>query len=97
MLVLKLGIDSSLSIVPPVNPNPLPDILAMFTPHDATSGASISVVLSPTPPVECLSTTGCRLSRFIISPLFSIISVRLNVSSFVIPLMVIAISNELIW
>ena len=91
------GIASSLSIVPPVNPNPLPDIFAIFTPHAATNGARTNVVLSPTPPVECLSTTGCKSFRFIISPLFNIMSVRLNVSCFVIPLITIAINNELIW
>ena len=56
-LTLKPGIDSNLSIVPPVCPKPLPLILATLTPQDATIGEIIKVVLSPTPPVECLSTT----------------------------------------
>ena len=54
--VLYPGIDSNLSTVPPVNPSPLPDIFATATPHDATSGSKTKDTLSPTPPVECLST-----------------------------------------
>ena len=50
------GIALSLSIVPPVMPRPRPLILAMGTPQAAASGATISVVLSPIPPVLCLST-----------------------------------------
>src|SRR3989449_6079107 len=49
---------SSLSRVPPVWPSPRPDIIGTATPHAATSGASTSDTLSPTPPVECLSTRG---------------------------------------
>ena len=52
------GIDSSLSSVPPVWPRPRPDSCGTATPHAATSGASGSVILSPTPPVECLSAVG---------------------------------------
>ena len=52
------GIDSSLSSVPPVWPRPRPDIIGIGTPHSAASGASTSDVLSPTPPVLCLSTFG---------------------------------------
>ena len=54
--MLYPGIDCNLSTVPPVNPKPLPDILATGTPKDATSGNNIKETLSPTPPVECLST-----------------------------------------
>ena len=54
--VEKPGIASSLSIVPPVNPRPLPLILATVHPAALAIGATISVVLSPTPPDECLST-----------------------------------------
>ena len=50
------GIASSLSSVPPVCPSPRPDIFATVTPHAAAIGAETSVVVSPTPPVECLST-----------------------------------------
>ena len=46
---------SSLSMVPPVCPSPLPLILATEMPHAATIGVSASDVLSPTPPVLCLS------------------------------------------
>ena len=56
MAVARPGIDSSLSIVPPVNPRPRPLILATLPPHAATSGPTTRVVLSPTPPVLCLST-----------------------------------------
>ena len=52
----KPGIDSSLSSVPPVWPRPRPDIIGTTTPQAAASGASTSDVLSPTPPVVCLST-----------------------------------------
>ena len=47
--------DSSLSSVPPVWPSPRPDSCGTATPKTATSGASGRVILSPTPPVECLS------------------------------------------
>ena len=49
--------DSNLSAVPPVCPSPLPLIFRTLTPRDATIGTTIKVVLSPTPPVECLSNT----------------------------------------
>ena len=51
------GIDSSLSSVPPVWPSPRPLIFPSGTPQAATIGPTASDVLSPTPPVECLSTT----------------------------------------
>ncbi len=54
----KPGIASSLSSVPPVWPSPRPEIIGTATPHAATAGASGSEILSPTPPVECLSTLG---------------------------------------
>src|SRR4051794_21308957 len=50
--------DSSLSSVPPVCPSPRPDSCGTAAPQAATSGASGRVILSPTPPVECLSTSG---------------------------------------
>ncbi|MDI2021693.1 hypothetical protein PJL18_02214 [Paenarthrobacter nicotinovorans] len=49
------GMASSLSRVPPVWPSPRPDNCGTATPKTATRGASGSVILSPTPPVECLS------------------------------------------
>ena len=39
-------------------PSPRPLSWGTATPHAATSGASGSVILSPTPPVECLSAVG---------------------------------------
>jgi hypothetical protein len=77
---------SSLSIVPPVCPRPLPLIFATGIPQEATSGTSASDVLSPTPPVECLSTLipwiAERSSR---SPLSAMASVRFKVSCSFIP------------
>ena len=52
------GMHSSLSSVPPVCPSPRPESCGTATPNDATSGASGRVILSPTPPVECLSVVG---------------------------------------
>ena len=46
-----------MSSVPPVWPSPRPLIFPNGTPHAATIGATAIEVLSPTPPVECLSTT----------------------------------------
>ena len=43
--------------MPPVCPRPRPLIFPNGTPHAATIGPTASDVLSPTPPVECLSTT----------------------------------------
>ena len=42
--------------MPPVWPRPRPDTIGTATPHAATAGASGIEILSPTPPVECLST-----------------------------------------
>ena len=47
---------SSLSMVPPVCPRPRPLILATGIPQAATMGVNAREVLSPTPPVLCLST-----------------------------------------
>ena len=55
MSVEKPGKLSSLSMVPPVCPRPRPDIFATGIPIDAASGVRTSDVLSPTPPVLCLS------------------------------------------
>ena len=60
---------SSLSMVPPVWPSPRPDIFAIFTPQAAIIGQSTRLVLSPTPPVECLSAlTPGTAERSIVSP-----------------------------
>ena len=47
---------SSLSSVPPVCPSARPTSIGAPTPQAATSGARQIEILSPTPPVECLST-----------------------------------------
>mmetsp|Transcript_22070 Transcript_22070/g.42893 ORF Transcript_22070/g.42893 Transcript_22070/m.42893 type:complete len:261 (-) Transcript_22070:322-1104(-) len=86
-LVLKPAIDSSLSNVPPVCPSPRPLIMGTTSPSEATSGASASETLSPTPPVECLSTVAPRLFRSRTSPLCTMAWVRCAVSSAVHPLM----------
>ena len=54
--IWKPLMDSNLSMVPPVWPKPRPLILATGTPKLATKGTKTKVTLSPTPPVECLST-----------------------------------------
>ena len=51
-------IASILSRVPPVWPRPRPDNCGTAAPHAATSGTRTRETLSPTPPVECLSTVG---------------------------------------
>ena len=95
---LKPGMLSSLSIVPPVIPNPLPLILAIFMPNDAHIGPIIIVVVSPIPPVECLSTKFSIFSpKWSSSPLFKNISVKARVSVKFIPLITIAIKRALIW
>ena len=84
---------SSLSIVPPVCPSPLPDILATGIPSDATKGVKQIEVLSPTPPVECLSTfTPFILLKSILSPDSTIALVKSAVSLLFILLKKIAIS-----
>ena len=71
------GTASNLSIVPPVCPKPRPDIFATGTPKAATNGPNTSVVVSPTPPVECLSTfTPSIADKSIVSPLFTIAIVK---------------------
>ena len=73
-------------MVPPVWPSPRPDIFGALQPHAATMGLTMSVVLSPTPPVECLSilcpTMAERSTR---SPDAAMILVRAVVSAMVMP------------
>ena len=92
------GMDSILSSVPPVKPRPRPDIFAMRTPQHATSGTRINDVVSPTPPVECLSALmpGMRL-RSSISPERAISSVSASVSRSDMPWMQMAINSAEIW
>ncbi len=92
------GKHSSLSIVPPVKPRPRPLILATGTPHAATSGMTTSEVLSPTPPVECLSATGRpTLDRSSCSPLAAITSVSVASSASSMPRQMTAISQAASW
>ena len=79
--VRKPGMDSSLSRVPPVCPSPRPDIMGTASPAAAINGARTIDTLSPTPPIECLSTAG-RSSPDVSSrdPLSSIASVSATVS-----------------
>ena len=88
----KPGMDSSLSMVPPVWPKPLPLIFAQVRPQAAAMGKRASEVLSPTPPVECLSALipGRRESSSM-SPLSAIAIVSARVSFSVMPRKKIAI------
>ena len=80
-LTLNPGIASSLSSVPPVWPRPRPLIIGTAIPAAATKGASTRDVLSPTPPVECLSTFFCgNDERSSTSPERNIASVSAAVS-----------------
>ena len=84
--VLNPGKLSSLSIVPPVCPSPLPLIFAILTPSTAAIGASTRVVLSPTPPVLCLSAvTPWMADSERQSPLSAIASVSASVSASFMP------------
>jgi len=61
--------------------------MGTYTPQAAASGASTIDVLSPTPPVECLSTLGPGSSlRSSTSPVRIIDSVSATVSAAVMPL-----------
>jgi hypothetical protein len=91
------GIDSSLSSVPPVCPRPRPDSCGTAAPHAATSGESGRVILSPTPPVECLSVVGRPPSASggscMRTPDAIIASVQREISGRVIPLSSTAIAS----
>ena len=92
-VVRKPGMDSSLSTVPPVWPRPRPLILAMRPPAAATMGQAMSVVLSPTPPVECLSTVELpKAERSTSSPEAAMASVSARISSSVMERKQIAMS-----
>ena len=60
-------------------------IFATGSPVDATIGPTTSVVLSPTPPDECLSTTRPKRERSSWSPLRTIASVSAAVSRSLMP------------
>ena len=95
------SIDSILSAVPPVNPSPLPDILKHSTPSAATIGSTISVILSPTPPVECLSTIcptfALKSDKSSVLLEFAIANVKFTNSSLLSPLRYIAIISAEAW
>ena len=89
---------SSLSSVPPVWPSPRPEIIGTFTPQAAASGASASETLSPTPPVECLSTFAPGTSeRSSTSPERSIASVSARTSASSMPRKKTAMQKAAIW
>ena len=84
--------------MPPVCPSPRPLIFATGTPHAETSGAKTSVVVSATPPVECLSTLMPGMEdRSTTSPEATIASVIATVSSAESPRSSAAISQADIW
>ncbi len=84
--VLRPGMLSSLSRVPPVCPRALPDIMGTFTPIEAIRGANMMLTLSPTPPVECLSIlVPVTPPRSSLLPVASMASVRATVSSMSMP------------
>jgi len=93
------GMDSSLSSVPPVCPRARPLIIGTTQPQAAASGASTSETLSPTPPVECLSTSGTapRPERSITSPESIIARVSRPVSVKSIPRKYTAMARLDIW
>ncbi len=76
------GMAAILSRVPPVWPSPRPASCGTAAPQATTSGTRTSETLSPTPPVECLSTVGRpspdRSSR---SPLATIAAVHRDSSA----------------
>ena len=76
-------------------PRPRPESWGTATSKTATRGASGKVILSPTPPVECLSEVG-RLSeeKSIRSPLAIIAAVHREISARVMPLRRMAIARE---
>ena len=84
--VLKPGIVSSLSIVPPVCPRLRPASIGTAIPSEARIGPRIIETLSPTPPVECLSATNdLRSEKSMVSPELIIIRVRETISSLTMP------------
>ena len=84
--------------MPPVWPSPRPEIIGTGTPQAATSGASASETLSPTPPVECLSTFAPGTSeRSSTSPERSIASVSARTSGSSMPRKKTAMQKAAIW
>ena len=88
------GMASSLSRVPPVWPRPRPDSCGTATSNTATKGASGRVILSPTPPVECLSAVGLPSDeKSMRSPEAIIAAVQRAISPRSMPLSRIAIAS----
>ena len=87
-----------MSRVPPLWPSARPEILATGTPAAATSGATTRVALSPTPPVECLSTFRPGIDdRSSWRPLAAIARVNVDVSASVMPRRRTAINQAASW
>jgi hypothetical protein len=77
---------------------PAPEIMGTYTPQAAARGARTIDVLSPTPPVECLSTLGPGSSpRSSTSPVRIIDSVSATVSRAVMPLKKTAMARAEAW
>ena len=90
--------DSSLSSVPPVCPNPRPETIGTMQPQAAANGASSRLTLSPTPPVLCLSTLGPGMSeKSKRSPELAMARVRSAVSASDSPRHMVAMRNADIW
>jgi hypothetical protein len=89
-----------LSSVPPVWPRPRPEIIGTAPPQAATTGASSRLTLSPTPPVECLSSAGPgrpASDQSSTSPESRIAPVRAIRSADVIPFRTIAMASAPTW
>ena len=79
-------------------PRARPDIIGTLTPQAATMGARTRETLSPTPPVECLSTKGPAMpERSMTLPERSMTSVRSAVSALLMPLKKTAMSQAETW
>jgi len=81
-----------------VCPRPRPETMGTFTPQAAASGASGRETLSPTPPVECLSTlTPGMAERSSTSPEWSMASVRARTSASSMPRKKTAMQKAASW
>jgi hypothetical protein len=75
-----------------------PEIIGTIPPQAATIGASISETLSPTPPVECLSSTGpLAPGQSMTVPESRIASVKATASSGCMPRKNTAMANAATW
>ncbi len=81
-------------------PRPRPEIIGTKPPQAATIGASIRDTLSPTPPVECLSSTGpgrARPDQSITVPDWVMARVRVIRSDMPMPWKKTAMAKAAIW